>query len=82
MSKDKFDPEGSGYDYDTAKAHGMGPGRQMSETKVKLHKELNEAYAKLSRICLLLDLPTCHGTLLRRKSFMSKMVDNSNFKSV
>ena len=60
----------------------MTQNKEMSETKVNLHEELNEAYAKLLRICLLLDLQVCYDDLESRMSYMSWMVDGSDFKSV
>jgi len=53
----------------------------MDKTKIELHVELNEAYAKLLSICLLLDLKSYYEALERGRSFMSKMVDRSDLPS-
>ncbi len=54
----------------------------MNETKVKLHEELNAAFAILLNICLILDLPAYYENLERGRSFMSRMVDHSDIKNV
>ena len=54
----------------------------MDKTKVEIHKKLNEAYATLLDICLLLDLKVYYERLESGRSFMSRMVDNSELPSV
>jgi len=50
--------------------------------KVELHVDLNDAYAKLLRLCLLLDLDAYYKDLQRGRSFMSNAVDRSDYPSV
>lgn len=54
----------------------------MEETKIKLHKELNDSFSKLSRICLVLGLSACNKDFKKSRSFMSRMIDNSKIKNV
>lgn len=49
----------------------------MARSKVELHKELNEAYAKLLGIALELDLQFFYKKLIKSRSFMSRQVDQS-----
>ena len=53
-----------------------------TNTKVKLHEELNQAYSKLLRICLLLDLNAYYKDLERGRTFLSNMVDHSTLPGV
>jgi len=52
------------------------------KTKTEIHVELNEAYSKLLKICLLLDLRAYYKNLESGRSFMSRMLDKSDISSV
>jgi len=52
------------------------------KTKIKLHTDLNQAYAVLLKICLELDLKTYYEDMERGRSFMSNMVDHSDLPVV
>ena len=58
------------------------PDREARTTKVKLHEELNQAYSKLLRICLLLDLNAYYKDLEQGRTFLSNMVDHSTLPGV
>jgi len=49
------------------------------KSKVELHVNLHDAYAKLLRLCLLLDLDAYYKDLQRGRLFMSNMVDRSDY---
>ncbi len=51
-------------------------------TKTKMHDDLNKAFATLLEIGLLLGLRATDKTLKELRSFMSRMIDHSEFPGV
>lgn len=47
----------------------------MSIDIVDIHRDINEAFDRLMKICLDLELMTCYESLKNERAFMSRIID-------
>lgn len=56
--------------------------RTASYNKVDMHVKLNKAYADLMHLAALLDVPIFNKGLINGRTFLSSIVDNSDYPEV